>query len=200
MSYNKREMQKSFYDISQKNANMFNHVFDEMNKMRAEIKLLKSKVEFQDSVLSSLVRPSISGIYEKPYAAYAEDIHNVPERKKLTVDDLICDTPTVNEPESVEPSLTMDEFFRKSQIKGIRPVPLVRQTNRLSDTINTEYLDSVPLTRQSCYIPLANGLPPLVSRESSPLPFPSFVSTDPQSEYNTTPFNYTSYHFDSNYV
>lgn len=235
MSYNKRELQKSLYEITQKNSNMFNHVFDEMKKMKAEIKLLKSKVAFQDSVLYSVLRPSVSGIYDAPSQSVTsheteldEDIYDVPQRRNLTVDDLICDVPA--ESSEPVPSLTMDDFFRKSQIKGIRPVPLIRQTNRTEtatekettpsntfvmdmnmeeNTVAEDTLEWSPLVRQSCYVPkfptgVSNGvpplgLPPLVSRDFLPPPFPAFVSTEPKSEY-ISPFNYTSYQSGLNYV
>ena len=191
-----REMQKSLFEITQKNSNIFNHVFDEMKKMKAEIKVLKTKVEFQDSVIRSMIRPNISGIYDTPtsYPSDVEDIYDT-QNKKLTVEDLICD----EEPEEPEVPVTMDEYFRKSQIKGIRPVPLIRQTNRISENTDATDVGCVPLVRQSCYYPVATGLPPLVSRESSySPPLPSFV-TEPKSEY-ISPFNYTSYQSGLNYV
>jgi hypothetical protein len=179
----------------------------------------------------------MSGIYDAPSLLMSydtdvdENIYDVPEpeRKKLTVDDLICDTtPVVYDASDAESSLTMDDFFRKSQIKGIRPVPLIRQTNRKEtetatekDTTpsNTFVMDTEedventvgwsPLVRQRCFVPkLPNGvsngvpplgLPPLVSRDFLPPPFPAFVSTEPKSEY-ISPFNYTSYQSGLNYV
>ena len=253
MSFSKREIQQYFYNNSQKNFAIMNHVFDEMQKMQSEIKLLQSKVNFQDSVLSSLVRPTLSGIQpELPNCSAAldhdtsdndnitdvydgYDMEQPPEREKLTLDDLCSDSqssyktnPTYhNTPaytgdayDAEEQSLSMDDFFRKSQIKGIRPVPLTRQTNRLyqhdeTDTFTTSMfnerltqddylkdrknynqyrarmhtyntnpneLGSVPPVRQRCY------------------PLSPDVSKNISAAAPTTPFNYTCYNPEFNWV
>jgi hypothetical protein len=256
MSFSKREIQQYFYDSSQKNFAMMNHVFDEMQKMQSEIKLLKSKVNFQDSVLSSLVRPTLSGIQKSPtngsselddtdgdsvdtlYHAYhmeqntlyhGYDMEQPPEREKLTLNDLYSDSqtsPELNYPQTSqydleEQSLTMDDFFRKSQIRPATqsrhfpcPVPLTRQTNRVypengTDTFSASLFNdkrftsddflkntyrpgmqstpnecmSVPLVRQNCYVPTKSSLPP---------PYPHAPAT--------TPFNYTCYNPELNWV
>jgi hypothetical protein len=258
MSFSKREIQQYFYDSSQKNFAMMNHVFDEMQKMQSEIKLLKSKVNFQDSVLSSLVRPTLSGIQKSPtnssselddtdgdsvdtlYHAYhmeqntlyhGYDMEQPPEREKLTVNDLYSDSqtsPELNYPQTSqydleEQSLTMDDIFRKSQIRPATqsrhfpcPVPLTRQTNRVypengTDTFSTSLFNdnrltsddflkntyrpgmqsnpsecmSVPLARQNCYVPKSSLLPP----------YPHAPATS-----TTTPFNYTCYNPELNWV
>jgi len=255
MSFSKREIQQYFYDSSQKNFAMMNHVFDEMQKMQSEIKLLKSKVNFQDSVLSSLVRPTLSGIQKSPtngsselddtdgdsvdtlYHAYhmeqdtlyhGYDMEQPPEREKLTLNDLYSDSqtsPELNYPQTSQydledQSLTMDDFFRKSQIRPATqsrhfpcPVPLTRQTNRVypengTDTFSTSLFNdkrltsddflkntyrpgmqsnpsecmSVPLARQNCYVPKSSLLPP----------YPHAPAT--------TPFNYTCYNPELNWV
>ena len=240
MSFSKREIQQYFYENNQKNFAIMNHVFDEMQKMQSEIKLLKSKVNFQDSVLTSLVRPTLSGIQNASYNCSADldhdtsdnndnitdvydgyDMEQPPEREKLTLDDLCSvphpsykpnptyhDTPayTGDAYDAEEQSLSMDDFFRKSQIKGIRPVPLTRQTNRLyqhDETGTTPFTTSMFNERltQDDYLKDRKNYNQYRARMHTYNTNPNELGSVPPVRQRcyphdvtaTTPFNYTSY-------
>lgn len=169
-----RNVMSLIRNIENKNTEIFNRIFIEMETMKMEIYRLKTQLNFQDSMINTLIKEN--GEQCEDESSISTNIGNVIDilddqnemefdfeepvnREPLTLDDL--ENGNIKMKTSVNPTEydDFDAYCNKSRIFSMKPteifdeenqipepLPLVRQTNRIERQFSPFVLETIQNT------------------------------------------------------